>query len=243
MPTGNLVLHDADDLAMWTSGTDGHPGAWAILQDDGNFVVYDAGKRPLWATNTVVPPQPPAPSQADRLLPTEGLITSGTLVSGDGRFTVILQADGNLVLYAPGTRPLWATSSADPTVWDAVMQPDGNLVVYNRSGLQLFATDTGGHPGAWAVIQNDGNFVIYDASNRALWATDTVITEIPRVIGGSPNDASAALASAGLQRRIVEVRKGGERPTVVGQSPMAGSLVPLGSAVDLIVEDPSRVQP
>ena len=57
-PDGNLVLHDENNLAMWTSGTDGHPGAWAIMQGDGNFVIYDAANQPLWASNTVVPPQP-----------------------------------------------------------------------------------------------------------------------------------------------------------------------------------------
>ena len=239
-PDGNLVLHDQNDLAMWTSGTDGHPGASAVMLDDGNFVINDAAGSPLWATDTVVPPQPPPPARGDRLQPGEGLIFGGTLVSGDGRFTVILQADGNLVLYAPGTRPLWASNTADPTVWDAVMEGDGNLVVYNRDQVPLFATGTYSHPGAWAVIQNDGNFVVYDAANKPLWATNTAVVDVPNVIGQSPEDASATLHAAGLQRQIVEVRQGGERPTVIGQSPMAGLLVAPGTTVDLTVEDPKH---
>jgi PASTA domain len=237
-PDGNLVLHDQNDLAMWTSGTDGHPGASAVMLDDGDFVINDAAGSPLWATDTVVPPQPPPPARGDRLQPGEGLIFGGTLVSGDGRFTVILQADGNLVLYAPGTKPLWASNTADPTVWDAVMQSDGNLVVYNRDQVPLFATGTDGHPGAWAIIQNDGNFVVYDAASKPLWATNTAVVDVPNVIGQSPDAASATLQAAGLQRQIVEVRQGGERPTVVGQSPMANTLVAPGTTVDLTVEDP-----
>jgi hypothetical protein len=168
---------------------------------------------------------------------------AGLSCLGDGRFTVILQADGNLVLYAPGTKPLWASNTADPTVWDAVMQSDGNLVVYNRDQVPLFATCTDGHPGAWAVIQNDGNFVVYDAANKPLWATNTVVVDVPNVIGQPPDAASATLAAAGLARQIVAVREGGERPTVIEQSPMAGSLVAPGTTVDLTVEQPTGPQP
>jgi hypothetical protein len=125
-------------------------------------------------------PQPAPPDQPDRLPPNAGLFDGTALVSADGRFRVLLQADGNLVLYAPGTRPLWATGTADPTVWDVVMQRDGNLVAYDQVGRPVFATGTDGHPGAWAIVQNDGNFVVYDAANRPLWATNTVQVAVPR---------------------------------------------------------------
>jgi hypothetical protein len=105
-----------------------------------------------------------------------------------------------------------------------------------------FATGTNGHPGAWGVIQNDGNFVVYDAANKPLWATNTVVVDVPNVIGQSPDAASATLAAAGLVRQIVAVREGGERPTVVEQSPMAGLLVAPGTTVDLTVEQPTGHQ-
>jgi hypothetical protein len=39
---------------VWDVGvTAGHPGAWLIVQDDGNVVIYDGSSHPLWATNTV----------------------------------------------------------------------------------------------------------------------------------------------------------------------------------------------
>ena len=40
---------------MWPSGSEGHPGAWLVVQNDGNLVVYDAGNQPLWASDQVVP--------------------------------------------------------------------------------------------------------------------------------------------------------------------------------------------
>jgi hypothetical protein len=48
---GNLVLYNSSNAAVWSSGTYGHPGAWAAIQNDGNLVVYE-GSKPLWASNT-----------------------------------------------------------------------------------------------------------------------------------------------------------------------------------------------
>jgi len=48
---GNLVVY-ASTGPVWSSGTDRHPGAFLVVQDDGNTVIYSAGGSPLWATNT-----------------------------------------------------------------------------------------------------------------------------------------------------------------------------------------------
>ncbi|MDK2124066.1 hypothetical protein [Parachitinimonas caeni] len=55
---GNLVFMidpgKATQNAIWHSNTWGHPGAYFVMQDDGNAVVYDAGQpaKPLWHSNT-----------------------------------------------------------------------------------------------------------------------------------------------------------------------------------------------
>jgi hypothetical protein len=48
---GNLVLHPRSGPAVWSSGTAGRNGDQAVMQTDGNLVVY-AGSSPLWHTNT-----------------------------------------------------------------------------------------------------------------------------------------------------------------------------------------------
>ena len=48
---GNLVLYQAGGGALWDSGTWGHPGSAAYMQDDGNLVVYASG-RPVWDSGT-----------------------------------------------------------------------------------------------------------------------------------------------------------------------------------------------
>jgi hypothetical protein len=60
-----------------------------------------------------VPGQYPVPvSRSDRLMPGEQLAVGRSITSADNRFTLIMQGDGNLVLYAPGDVPMWASGTA-----------------------------------------------------------------------------------------------------------------------------------
>ena len=115
-------------------------------------------------------------TQHDRLLPGQGLQPNGSIKSADGRFTLILQTDGNLVLYGPAHQPMWASGTqGHSSVWSAIMQSDGNLVVYDAHSKPLWASGTNGKPGASLVAQNDGNLVVYDTANHALWASNTQV--------------------------------------------------------------------
>ncbi|RTZ89777.1 MAG: lectin [Deltaproteobacteria bacterium] len=48
---GNLVLYHGGK-AKWSTGTNGNPGAYFIMQNDGNAVVYSKNNKALWSTNT-----------------------------------------------------------------------------------------------------------------------------------------------------------------------------------------------
>ena len=47
---GNLVEYQGASV-VWASGTSGS-GARAVMQDDGNLVIYDGGNTALWASDT-----------------------------------------------------------------------------------------------------------------------------------------------------------------------------------------------
>jgi hypothetical protein len=111
-------------------------------------------------------------SMSDRLNPDQSLNVGNSLTSQDGRFTLILQSDGNLVLYWSGGAPRWATGTDGRTVSRAIMQMDGNFVLYAPDGTAVWASGTVGHPGASLTLQNDGNLVIYGPGGP-LWATNT----------------------------------------------------------------------
>jgi subtilase family serine protease len=78
---GNLVLR-RQGVAVWNSGTFGHPGAYAAMQGDGNLVIYSSANVPLWSSGT------------------NGYPGAATYV----------QDDGNVVIYTQ--LPRWTTNTA-----------------------------------------------------------------------------------------------------------------------------------
>src|SRR3990167_2084306 len=59
---------------------------------------------------------------------------------------VIMQSDGNLVIYDSSSRPLWATNTAGSPGARLALQADGNLVVYSSSNTVLWASNTQNTP-------------------------------------------------------------------------------------------------
>jgi hypothetical protein len=100
------------------------------------------------------------------------LTANQSLASCNGDYTLIMQGDGNLVLYQSGTA-LWASSTVGSGADEAIMQGDGNFVLYTSSGTPVWASNTAGNAGAYLDVQNDGNVVIDSASGSALWSTGT----------------------------------------------------------------------
>lgn len=113
---------------------------------------------------------PPQPTRCGAIDPGHGLSPGQSVSSCDGRSNLVLQHDGNLVLYHAG-RPLWSTRTDRKGGTALVMQGDGNLVLYNASGRPLWSSKTSGRPGAWFAIQDDGNMVVY--ADRARWSSRT----------------------------------------------------------------------
>ena len=112
----------------------------------------------------------------DRLNGKDSLTPGQSIVSADGRFSLALQPDGNLVMSRAGAEIRWSTGTAGSGAARLTMQSDGNLVLYTAASQPLWSTGTWGRPGAWAVMQSDGNFVVYaTGAPAALWASNTWI--------------------------------------------------------------------
>lgn len=101
--------------------------------------------------------------------------SSQRIVSPNGRFELVMQTDGNLVLYMRWypypNYALWNSHTWGIGAERAAMQSDGNFVIY-RGNTPLWNSNTAGHPYATLVMQNDGNAVIYH-NGVALWSTGT----------------------------------------------------------------------
>lgn len=106
---------------------------------------------------------------ADRLYPGQSLSVGGRLISHNDRYILILQKDGNLVIYRVGTMPaIWSTGANGRKVFSAVLQTDGNFVIYGSEGAAIWSTDTDGQRVAWLVMQEDGNLVLYKPDGSVL---------------------------------------------------------------------------
>jgi hypothetical protein len=143
-----------------------------------------------------------APAQAAagsfRLSAGEQLGTNARLVSPNGQFVLVMQADGNLVEYAPGNRAVWSTGTnrAGSIVR---MQTDGNLVVVAPGNISVWWTGTNGNPNAALELQDDGNAVVYGAGHVARWFSGV------RTGGGSSSGGSGGSGTGG---RIASIARG-----------------------------------
>lgn len=170
----------------------------AVMQGDGNFVVYASGSRAIWNSRTFGHPGSWVTMQSDGNLVVYApgahpLWWTGTQPSHND--ALIMQTDGNLVIYSSG-RAFWSTYGGltgargdtlmagqalmhNQALWsadgryEAVMQGDGNFVVYAPGSRAIWNTVTYGHSGAWLAMQGDGNLVVYAPGGQPLWWSST----------------------------------------------------------------------
>ncbi|KAH8660616.1 hypothetical protein BX600DRAFT_499738 [Xylariales sp. PMI_506] len=85
---GNLVIYDNEnEKSLWASGTSGQANPNSlVVQSDSNTCLYDKAGKPYWATDT--------------------------WKQSDGGLVLIMQDDGNLVLYGnPNNKVVWASNT------------------------------------------------------------------------------------------------------------------------------------
>lgn len=167
---GNLVLYSQNNVALWNSETAGNPGARLVLQSDGNMVIYNASNTAIWSTYTLHHPDHLA--YINTSLPTGLMYPGQTINTADRRFKLMLQSDGNLVLYSPN-RATWATGTDGKAVSYLAMQADGNLVLYDKNNRPLWYSNTPGRANLRLLIQQDGNLVLYNTYGTPFWHTST----------------------------------------------------------------------
>lgn len=168
---GNMVLYSASGKPVWASNTNGSGATSLQLQPDGNLVSYGTNGV-VWASNTNTSPQ--ENSQVNESMsPGFFLLPGEQLQTPDRKYSLFMQADGNLVLYnLVSGKALWASNTNGKSVMFLALQADGNLVLYGSTGQPLWSSNTNGTGGSNLFLQEDGNLVLYSPS-RAVWATNT----------------------------------------------------------------------
>lgn len=188
---GNLVGHvmlfggwasfDHQELFVIHEYSTGKPAALIRIRrselDDYVAIRSVHAPEPTAPSTTPEPtPQPeptPAPTgECGGLVANQALGINQGVSSCDGRFTLIQQGDGNLVLYRAGGKALWSTQTNGKPGDTTVMQEDGNLVIYGPGGA-IWSSGSHGNPGAWLSLDDHGALIIFDAGGKPIWWNGT----------------------------------------------------------------------
>jgi hypothetical protein len=176
----------------------------------------------------------PGPPQTgpDHLPAPQSIFIGGRLTSADGGYYLILQTDGNLVIYRTSDgNPIWAANTAGRPSYRAYLQGDGNFVIYNSgatvAGNALWASGSFGDAST-ITMQNDGNLVIRTGSGVETWSSMHGRPAAPPTPPPAPTSGSAfvSLPPTGdpIAQKFVQT-------LVPGQIPLD---IPPGAVVDTI---------
>ena len=183
---GNLVEYKSSGVPIWSTNTSGQSVAYLAMQSDGNLVLYGTNGQALWnsqtegSNSTELDLQPNGvlsldPASNAVLWPNNRLYPGQSIKTTDRSHKVVLQYDGNLVLYNAQGVATWASNTAGLPSAYAVMQSDGNLVIYDANNKPLWSSNTSGNGPSYLSMQTDGNLVIYKTGGGgATWASNTV---------------------------------------------------------------------
>ena len=167
---GNLVLYTSTGQPVWSSKTTGRGQGNLVMQSDGNLVLYASGNGALWSSKSATTNQRNTLSlfmQGDARL-----FVNQKLYSPDRKRFLILQSDGNLVLYTSTGQPVWSSKTTGRSATLLSLQTDGNLVLYTSTGQPVWSSKTHGGGFSRLVLQQDGNLVLY-SSKKATWHSNT----------------------------------------------------------------------
>jgi len=229
------------------------------MQGDGNLVLYVAWKGyAIWSTKTGKMPFVLVHLESTgnlSLFPKLGQHWMSKTEGNPGS-RLVLQDDGNLVLYNASNAPVWATNTVRAPsgpqatgnamnvgqtltpgqsikstngLFELAMKTDGNLaLLHTPSGKSLWSTGTAGKGVTVCIMQKDGNLVLYEKGLNARWAAGTQGNEGSRLV--VEDDGNAVIYSkAGNKTWSTDTSK--PPPTIKSFSPAAG---PIGTTVKIL---------
>ncbi len=169
------IYYKNPDFLLWTSKNNktGVGPFRATVQDDSNFVIYDANNLAIWHSSTW---------KKDAI---------------KGNYLKLCD-DGNLVLYDKDDKVVWQANSQIRNVLKAgqslssgeflkaeiasffvAFDNKGQICNYaseylNEDNVIWSSGNSSGHGPYKLTIQDDGNLVIHDADNKSLWVSNAV---------------------------------------------------------------------
>ncbi|HWS36756.1 MAG TPA: LamG-like jellyroll fold domain-containing protein, partial [Actinoplanes sp.] len=131
-------------------------------------VVVHQGALTAAAVSALFDAQAANDSGSNTLSAGQAMYAGDGLRSNGGEFELLMQEDGNFVLYQKG-RAVWSTGTyPQPGAW-LTLQADGNLVVFSSTGTVLWSSNTAGTGAERLFLYDDGDLVLLDSTGRVVW--------------------------------------------------------------------------
>lgn len=111
----------------------------------------------------------PQAAGTNTLATNQTLSQDQAIISPNGRYRLVMQGDGNLVLYGP-SGVVWATGTTATGSTNLVMQGDGNLVLYGPQGAMWSTGTRPAAEGGRLVLFDEGNLVLHNAKGARVWS-------------------------------------------------------------------------
>jgi hypothetical protein len=110
----------------------------------------------------------------DTLIVNQSMKPNQHLTSANGKYRLVFQPDGNLVLQRQSDHAqLWASDTAQKNGKRLVLGSDGNLRLETHGKTAAWTSDTGNSRVNRLTVHDDGNVVMYDTANKQIWSTGT----------------------------------------------------------------------
>jgi hypothetical protein len=175
-----MVVNFGKPLNATLSATGNAPGTYNVFSDDLPCGYTQKGplvtpQKPTFVTNNYVPIlQFPA-----GIFPGTNVTIGNAIYSQGETDQLILQEDGNLVLYCTTCnplKPLWASQTRGKDAKTLFFQTDGDLVLRNSFGRTVWHSNIhstcAGSEQAYFTLQDDGNLVmLYNQNPDATGST------------------------------------------------------------------------
>jgi len=129
------------------------------------------------------------------------------MTSCNGRYRLVHQSDGNLVVYNDGGIALWNANTSGVPATAMAMQADGNVVLYAGGIARWFTGTDGPNKGTSFVLQDDGNLVVYGQNGEAKWDRNvgTLGPITRRVLFSTTTGCTTAIEIGSATKEVVDL--------------------------------------
>jgi hypothetical protein len=173
----------------------------------------------------------------DALFASQSLLMNQFLISQGGGYKLVMQGDGNLVIYRQSdSKATWSSGSwRGGSDCRLVMQADGNLVIYNASSQPIWASNTNGKTtNPILVMQGNGDLGLYTgmpAWNGWIWADKSQAGEAQGYRIWASNSTTESYSDSTFAEGAVPT-------TYPGGAPFPDAAQPATMPVDLLAKMP-----